>query len=164
MRYSYLEATKDGTKKSLADWQAKNADRSGGDIITDNEAQYMRWFLGLVKSKSSGNMYMGNMAMKMQKFKIYSEPWGQEMWDDINAMKKAMKAVGYDVNQPPEKITFTQLKTFVKTMAGQLNLSSRMDKMIERTNTNKRKLKEKILKEGYKTPSGERIALQYYAH
>ena len=164
MRYSYLEATKDGTKKSLADWQAKNADRSGGDIITDNEAQYMRWFLGLVKSKSSGNMYMGNMAMKMQKFKIYPEPWSQEMWDDINAMKKAMKAVGYDVNQPPEKITFTQLKTFVKTMAGQLNLSSRMDKMIERTNTNKRKLKEKILKEGYKTPSGERIALQYYAH
>ena len=45
-----------------------------------------------------------------------------------------------------------------------LNTGIRLDGMIKQTNKKKSALLSEIKRNGYKTASGERIPLQYYAH
>ena len=45
-----------------------------------------------------------------------------------------------------------------------LDIDSRLSRAISFTNKHKAELRKEILAEGYKTPSGKTIALQYYAH
>ena len=122
---------------------------------------YMDWML-LPQETASGKLMPKNYISKMSKFKEYNSK--DAVFDDMKMMVNEMRKVGYNVYDPPKQPTVRQLNAFVQTLSKQINLRSRMESAINRTNANKKKLKEKILKEGYKTESGERIALQYYAH
>ena len=79
-------------------------------------------------------------------------------------MVNRMRAVGFDFKNPPENPTITQLETFVSSLQEILQLGRRMDAQIKRNNKGKAEIAETLKKEGYQTPSGEWIALQYYAH
>ena len=160
MNWSYLEATYDATKEAMTNFQKEMSNRPQGEALSPNEKVYMEWFLEPGESKS-GKTYFPNLVKKMQKFKDYPP---NEIWNVQKKFVNEMKAVGYDMYNPPEAPTVVQLRQFVKTMSSELDLRKRMDQTINRTNNNKKKLKQEILKRGYKTPSGERIALQYYAH
>ena len=160
MNWSYLQATYDATDKAMRKFQDDMKKRDQNEVLNDNERLYMDWFLEAGESKS-GKLYFPNLVKKMQKFKDYPE---NEIWNVQKKFVQSMKAVGYDMYNPPKEPTVKQLRQFVATLAKELDLRSRMDKAITRTNNNKKKLKAEIMKRGYKTPSGERIALQYYAH
>ena len=160
MNWSYLEATYDATKDAMKKFQVEMKDRAPNEVLTDNERLYMDWLLKPVKSEK-GNIYFPNLINKMEKFKDYSE---NSVWNFSKQFVKEMKAVGYNMYSPPLHPTVNHLKQFVATLAKELNLRPRMEKTIARTNKNKKKLKEEILRRGYKTDSGERIALQYYSH
>ena len=161
MNWSYLEATYSATQEKMQNFQTELKKRPQDEALSDNERLYMDWFLGLEEA-SSGKMYMKNYFKKMPKFKPDMTEW--ELKESAKDMSNRMKAVGYDVYNPPEKPTVRQLNAFVQGLAKNLNLKARMEDTIKRTNANKKILKQEILKRGYKTPSGERIALQYYAH
>ena len=166
MKYNYLQETYDATKDAMTKWRSEINDRikaNPNEKLTKNEAAYMQWFLETEES-SSGKKILKNMAVKIQKFKNYALPFNDEVWNDTKYMASAMKGVDYNVYNPPEVPNVMQLKKFVDVLTSQLELSTRMNKQIEKINSNKQKLKQEILKKGYKTPSGERIALQYYAH
>ena len=114
----------------------------------------------------SGKKMMKNLVNKMSKvaYQGTNEEKFQQAMKFSFKMKEEMKKVGYDTDKPPVHPTMQQLYVFVKTLGAELNVRQRLGKAIQKTNNNKKELKREILKRGYKTPSGERIALQYYAH
>ena len=163
MKYNYLQETYDATKDAMTKWRNEINDRikaNPNEKLTKNEAAYMQWFLQL--GPGFDGPVLTQMVYKMKKFKDY--PTKKEPYKDAEQMEASMKHVGYDVHDPPEVPTVSHLKQFVNVLTQQLKLSDRMNKSINKINSNKQKLKQEILKKGYKTPSGERIALQYYAH
>ena len=163
MKWSYLEETAKSTEKAMTEFQEEIKKRPASEKLGDNERLYMDWLLASEESKA-GNLFMKNYARKMNKVKDYHELGNWAFKTDYEHMQKSMKSVGYDVNNPPAEPTVAHLRQFTQTLAKQLDLRSRLNKTIKETNDNKKKLKQEILKKGYKTPSGERIALQYYAH
>ena len=158
--WSYLQETFDATKKTMNDFKAQMQTRNPNEVLTKNERVYMDWMLRMEPSKA-GNLIPKNLISKMGKFKKYE---GDSTWKMVDTFKKNMASVGYNLNSPPEQPTAKQLKMFVDTMVDELQLGRRLQGMIAKTNTNKKKLIEQLKSRGYKTPSGERIALQYYAH
>ena len=164
MNWNYLENTKDATQATLKEWNDKMKNRDQNEEVTANESAYMKYMMDIVvkdgKAESIG------FKKKMPKFKTY--PPGKERYKaverDLAHITKALHNVGYDTGRPPEKPTVRQVRTFVNEFARVLQLGGRMESKVNDINSNKKKLKEQILKRGYKTPRGERIALQYYAH
>ena len=159
-KWSYLEETFEATKRTMNDFKKKMADRNPNEVLTDNERAYMDWMLALSASKS-GNMIPKNLMSKMGKFKNYQ---GDDVWKMVDKFKRNMRSVGYNLDKPPAEPTAGQLKMFVDTLVDELQLGRRMQAMIAKTNANKKKVVQQLKERGYKTPSGERIALQYYAH
>ena len=159
-KWSYLEETFEATKRTMNDFKKKMADRNPDEVLSPNERLYMDWMLAMSPSKS-GNMIPKNLLSKMAKFKEYP---GDTVWDMTKKFKQNMARVGYDMDKPPAEPTARQLKMFVDTLVDEMQLGKRMTSMIARTNTNKKKVVQQLKERGWKTPSGERIALQYYAH
>ena len=159
-KWSYLQETFDATKRTMTDFNKKMAARGPDEKLSANERVYMDWMLQMGPS-STGSMIPKNLLSKMGKFKTYE---GKTIWDMVDRMKKEMRVAGYDMDKPPADPTVLQLKTFVSFLVHEMQLGKRMDAMIKRTDSNKKKLIEELKRSGYKTPSGERIALQYYAH
>ena len=170
MKWNYLEATYDATLETMKKFKAKMADRkkNGPQTLTDNEKLYMDWMLTGDQSKK-GFAYMPVFISKIQGMRdfgdIKNDPEKKKaFWNMHNAFRDEMAKVGYDILEPPKKPTVTQLETFVSSLTRVLQLSGRMSAAIHRTNKGKAELRDKLKKEGYKAPSGEMIALQYYAH
>ena len=161
MKWSYLEQTYNATQDKMKEFQQEISKRDPKEPLKKGEGSYMQWLLTTSETKS-GKQAMMNFVKKMGRFKEYKTD--NEVWDDAKMMANEMKKVGYNIYSPPENPTVGQLKHFMGVFSKQLNLRGRMSSTIERTNNNKKRLKAEILKKGYKTPSGERIALQYYAH
>ena len=162
--WSYLEETYKATKETLNKWQ-QEASKNRNRELSDNEKLYMDWMLKPITSKS-GNLWQGNMVNKLQKMMHVRD--GEDGFAKANNAAKAithkMKQVGYDPYDPPTKVTVAHQLAFVQALNKELNLGPRMQSMIAKTNTNKKKLMQQIKQQGYQTPSGKRIALQYYAH
>ena len=158
--WSYLQETFDATKKAMNEFNDKMRTRNPNEVLDKNERLYMDWMLAQSASKS-GNMIPKNLMNKMSKFKRYD---GDAIWKMVDKFKKNMRSVGYNLDKPPAEPTVKQLKMFVDTLVEEMRLGNRFQSMIAKTNTNKKKLIEQLKSRGYKTPSGERIALQYYAH
>ena len=159
-KWSYLEETFEATKRTMNDFKKKMADRNPDEVLSPNERLYMDWMLQMSPSKS-GNMIPKNLLSKMAKFKEYP---GDTVWDMTKKFKQNMARVGYNMDSPPAEPTARQLKMFVDTLVDEMQLGRRMASAIAKTNTNKKKVVQQLKERGYKTPSGERIALQYYAH
>ena len=168
MNWNYLEETKNSTQKTLKEWNDKMKNRDQNEEVTENEAAYMKFFMDVKIQDGKADSF--GFKKKMPKFKKYpdrnleKEKYYKAIEMDLAKMTKALADVGYDTGRPPEKVTVRQVRTFVNSFASTLGLGSRMSAKVDTINNNKKKLKEQILKRGYKTPRGERIALQYYAH
>jgi hypothetical protein len=167
--WSYLEQARNSLTEATKRFEEKMKSRKPDDKLTDNEKVYMDWMLK-VSPAASGNMYMANLWGRMSKLtgtagKVRTEEQLQE--DRIRmsrVMVSEMKKVGYDPYNPPSEPTVNQLKTFKGLLRNELNLHSRLPDVIKRTNSNKVALRKELLMNGYKTESGRRIPLQYYAH
>ena len=159
LNWSYLKSTYDSTMEAMKNFQQKIGKRNPNETLTANERAYMDWFLQMQNGPYGRNM--GNLRRKLPKFKDMSST---EINKAEQMFRKGMKSVGYDVDNPPENPTVRQLKQFTQLLAGELNLRSRMNSMINHTDKKKSELRSRIQKEAYRTPSGERISLQYYAH
>ena len=159
--WSYLEQTLESVDRAAKEFQAKVKEDGPNRKLRENEKIYMDWMLQMGTS-ASGNPDMSNLRAKLKGLQDYNSQ--QEINKAIEKIKHGMMQVGYNVNNPPAEPTMGQLGQFVKLFAGELNVRSRLQSMIATTNTKKRKLVDEIKRSGYKTPSGKRIALQYYAH
>jgi hypothetical protein len=167
--WSYLEQARNSLTEATKRFEEKMKGRAPGDKLTDNEKVYMDWMLK-VSPAASGNMYMANLWGRMSKLagtagNVRTE---EQLREDSIRMSRVMvaemKKVGYDPYNPPSEPTVNQLKTFKGLLRNELNLLDRLPKIIKRTNKNKVDLRKEMLMNGYKTESGRRIPLQYYAH
>ena len=165
MNWSYLEETQKALQKELQTWKADMRKRQPNETITKNEAAYMNYILTPVESKN-GNVWPANFVMRVGAAAELNKRTGNDKaamqagWELVNRMRK----VGYNWENPPANPTVAQLQTFVDYIEAVMKPSARLDQMIKQTNSNKAKLKQEILRDGYKTRTGKVIPLQYYAH
>ena len=163
-KWSYLKETYKSTMENMKNFSQainKEVQDNPNRPLRDNEKVYMEWILSEGQS-STGNPDFVNLRSRMQKLKDYNSQ--KEVNSMLDKFSKGMASVGYNMKQPPAEPTVRHLQQFVQLFAGELNLRHRMDSMINTTETKKKALLQEIKRNGYKTPSGERIALQYYAH
>ena len=166
MDWSYLEQAKASLAEATERYNEKMKGRKPTDKITDNESAYMGWLLTVVVNPNTGKRSMVNMRNRLGKFTdLRNDDKYKTATREIESrFSKSMASVGFDVNNPPSEFTVAQLKQFKGTLSTVLNSDSRLNKMISETNNNKKKLKDMIMKTGYKLENGKRIVLQYFGH
>ena len=162
MNWSYLQETYDATDRAMKEWQQDQKTKNLKAPLTPNERVYMDWMLKPVTTSSGKKMAM-NYINKISKV-IEGDDKHEAAKNSSYELIKKMRKVGYDFERPPSQPTVEQLNVFVYHLADTIKLRPRLAKAIRETDNNKKNLKREILKRGYKTPSGEMIALQYYAH
>ena len=161
MKWSYLEETQKALDKLDAVFNEKYGKRGDNEALTANEAAQMVWFLKASKNKE-GKLVPNNLISKMGK--LIHVPDGADS-DLVHEMAKessrnivgAMIKAGYDYRSPPAQPTVKQLKVFMKAFKDEVNIGSRLGKMVQETNNNKKKLAAKIKQDKAKV-------YQYYAH
>ena len=159
-KWSYLKQTMESTRTAMTEFNKMVKEDNPARPLRDNERVYMDWMLRLGPSKS-GSLDLTNLRSKLYGL---TDLDSKQINDTMNKIKKEMMKEGYNVNNPPAEPTLRQLAAFVRIFAAELKVGNRLDSMIKTTETKKKKLVEEIKRRGYKTPSGKRIALQYYAH
>ena len=163
-QWSYLDQTLQSTSKAMKEWNESIKGKPNNTPLTANERVYMDWMLE-AKTTSKGDVKPMNYIKKMSKV---LEGEGDEKfnaaWNKADELVREMKKAGYDFEKPPLQPTIGQLKVFVKHLFDDINLRPRLTKAINETNAGKKEIRRELQKRGYKTPSGEMIALQYYAH
>jgi len=174
--WSYLKETKEATEKAVKAWNKKNKGRNPKDKLSRTERMFMDYMLSLELSKSpEPTLIMKPFVNKMSKMLNLRETDANEpdlrIWELAKALKVKMSNVGYNVYDPPKQgeATWEQLNTFVRFLlaaqgqydgtpnADSLKLSSQFNEAIAHTESNKKKLKEKIKELGVPV-------YQYYAH
>ena len=162
MRWSYLKETRKSTLDMMENWRKEIGKRNPNEELSDNEASYMNFILKM-ETNAQGKPSMKNFFTKIGT----AGDFARKKIDHGKAQKqmaKNMASAGYDWTDPPAKPTVRQLKEFVETLNAQLNIYKRLDGAINFTEQQKKELRKEIMEQGYKTRSGRRIALQYYAH
>jgi hypothetical protein len=162
MDWSYLEETQKSLRDTMSKWRSEISKRDPESAATENEASYMRWILEEGKSEA-GNATMRNFNSRIGKMAAFDKR-GMNHGYESRRLQGEMKKVGYDWLNPPEVPTVLQVRTFTEVLNKMLDIDSRLSRAISFTNKHKAELRKEILAEGYKTPSGKTIALQYYAH
>ena len=162
LNWSYLKNTQQATRETMNEWKKEIGKRNPDEELADHEAEYMK-FIMEPKTAASGRQYMGNYLSKIGTAGDFRNR-GLDPWKMQEDMQKAMRKDGYEWRDPPRKPTVQQLKRFVHTLEQQLNTDQRLSAAISTTEKNKSELRKEIMRNGYKTPSGRTIPLQYYAH
>ena len=164
MEWNYLEETLKATQEARRRFDKKVSIDPRG-LVKDNERLYFDYMTQHSRD-NWGKPQMKNFRNKVSK-SMDSESsdqafqlGNQEMVD----LAREMKKIGYDVTAPPQPLTYRQLKVFTDKLEAALQVDKRLKQQINRTKKNKEILRKEILKRGHTTPSGEKIALQYYAH
>ena len=161
MDWSYLDETLKSTTNSMKEWNESVKGKPNSTPLTSNERIYMDWMLKPITT-SSGKQLPMNYVNKMSK--VVEDGEFKTALDSAFPLIDKMKEVGYDYKNPPAEPNLGQLKVFVKHLVDSINLRPRLTKAVNDTNKDKALLRRDIQRRGYKTPSGETIALQYYAH
>lgn len=162
MDWSYLEETQKSLRDAMSKWRSEISKRDPKSAATENEAAYMRWILKEGESEK-GNQTMKNFNKRIGNMAAF-EKRGIDFGNVVRRFQDTMRSVGYDWLNPPAEPTVLQVRTFTESLAKILDVDSRLTRAINFTNKQKAELRKEILAEGYKTPSGKTIALQYYAH
>ena len=162
LNWSYLKETQNATRETMNEWKKEIGKRNPNEELTDQESEYMK-FIMEPKTSASGTQYMGNYLSKIGTAGNFSKQ-NLDPWKMQQMMQHEMKKAGYDWKNPPRKPTVQHLKTFVNVLDTQLKTDSRLSRAIGYTEKNKAELRKEIMRNGYKTPSGRTIPLQYYAH
>lgn len=166
MKWSYLKEIDSAIDNAIKNFKQKVNARGIDSPLTDNEKLYLQSLLVLGKTKQ-GKLYLPEYLSKVGKVidvRDSNDKAFSAAWRSMESMMKKMKAVGYDVSNPPATPTLRHQQAFVNALASSLKIKPRLNALIKKTERNKQILKQELLKQGYKTPSGERIALQYYSH
>ena len=161
MNWSYLEETQKALEGLRETFQEKFAGRPDNSPLTEGEARQVLWFTKL-HSVKGGKKEPTNLINKMSK--LIEIPPGvdgdgqRELGRDAaRNIVKAMRKDGHDIYSPPNPPTVGYLKSFIKAFNGEVNIGPRLARMINETNNNKKKLGDKIRRDGKKV-------YQYYAH
>ena len=161
MNWSYLEETQAAVAELRKTFTEKYGNRPPNSPLTEGEAAQMLWFLEMAEGKG-GKKFPINLTNKMGK--LVEVPAGatpevaRELGKEASAnIIKAMKAAGYDANNPPQQPTVGHLMAFMRAFSDEVQLAPRLGRMINETNGKKKKLAEKIRRDGKKV-------YQYYAH
>lgn len=162
MDWSYLEETKKSLQDTMAKWRSDISKRDPKSAATENEALYMKWVLEEGKS-AKGNPTMPNFNSRIGKMAAFPKR-GLDHNKEARRLQEVMAKVGYDWHNPPETATVLQVRTFTEALHKMLDIDRRLTNAVSYTNKQKAELRKEILADGYKTPSGRTIALQYYAH
>ena len=162
MDWSYLEETQKSLRDTTAKWRSEISKRDPKSIATENEAGYLRFILKQ-DTNEKGHKTMPNFNFRVGNMAAF-EKRGLDHTKMVSRMQFVMKQAGYDWNNPPANVTVLQVRTFAEELAAMLDTDARLTRIINFTNKQKANLRKEILSDGYKTPSGKTIALQYYAH
>jgi hypothetical protein len=162
MDWSYLEETQKSLRDTMSKWRSEISKRDPKSAATENEAAYMRWILEEGESEK-GHQTMPNFNKRIGNMAAF-EKRGIDFGNVVRRFQDTMRSVGYDWLNPPSEATVLQVRTFTESLAKILDVDSRLTRAISFTNKQKANLRKEILSDGYKTPSGKTIALQYYAH
>ena len=162
MEWSYLEETKKATEANMSEWKKEVAKRDPNEKLSDNERAFMDFILK-AETNAEGKPSMKNFYRKVGTAASFNKK-GIKPFDAMKHMAEQMRKVGYDWMNPPAEPNVKQLRTFVGVLEKMLDTQNRLNRAIDFTNKQKRELRKEILKDGYKTPNGKTIALQYYAH
>lgn len=191
MDWNYLQETLKSLEKSDAMFDKLIKDKNDSDILKPSERAYMDWMLTLAETKDEflspkekaeadlakkkgieAPKNLSNLRSRLGRFNpalMYNEnnPKSYPLIDIDKAMVVRMRAVGYDVNNPPAQATFKQLKTFREVIRKNMDTKSRLRKAISEIKTGKSRLKSLMRKESglmYTDPQGFTFPLQYYTH
>lgn len=162
MTWSYLEQAQKSLREASAKWKSEIAKRDPKAIVAENEAAYLRWIMEEGVS-GKGNPTMTNFNKRIGRMAAFKRR-GMDYHQTVKRFQATMAGVGYDWTNPPAEVTVLQLRTFVSALEVLLDADKRLSRIIAFTNKQKEQLRKEILVDGYKTPSGRTIALQYYAH
>ena len=165
MKWSYLEQTKKSTLDTMKKWREgmdARIKKNPNEVLSENERSYMDFIMKMEES-AAGKPVMKNYVKKIGTAANFNKR-DMDVWKEAKTLQNNMRSVGYDWMKPPAQPTVKQLKMFVDTIHSQMIVFDRLDRAVNFTNKQKAELKKEIIKEGYKTPSGRTIALQYYAH
>jgi len=178
--WSYLKETKEATQKAVNAWNKKNKGRDPKDKLSRTERMFMDYMLSL-EPNAKGEPSQKPFVNKISKMLIIppshtdEDGFNPRLWKLASKIKVMMSNVGYNVaNAPAEgEATWEQLRVFTNFIlqaqahydlgsskdvdAGASKLSNQFDQAIAHTESNKKKLKEKIKELGVPV-------YQYYAH
>ena len=183
--WSYLKETKEATEKAIDAWNKKNKGRDPKDKLSRTERMFMDYMLSLepnAKGEPSPKPFVNKISKMLRIPDSHEDENGfnPRLWKLASKIKVIMANVGYNVASAPAEgeATFEQLKAFVTFIAqaqahydlGSADknadpnkiveaskLSAQFNEAIAHTDSNKKKLKEKIKELGVPV-------YQYYAH
>ena len=154
MDWSYLEETRNAIRSMEEKFTQKSGPFSDYDKVPSEQFKMAEYLLRPIKN-DKGNIFPSNLKAKLGKILESQEP--DASYKATQRIITDMRNVGYNVYNPPADPTFLHLKTLVGSVKRELNLNSRLNTFINRTNEKKKKLKAKIKADGNKV-------YQYYAH
>lgn len=171
MNWSYLEETFEATKQKMGDWnKAMDQLPQGTNLDTTLDGNYRMagWLLSMGETVEGKPKPAANLTRQFKG--LLNVPQG--IADDPQDLEKfaqaatsrvlaAVNQAGVDTNGEVNQMTVRQMRVFVMAMQKELDTGRRLQAMINKTNTNKKKLKKKI--DAQKVHKGNEV-LQYYAH
>ena len=164
MDWSYLEETRDSLQQ-IKDWDKRMNDVPQSTEVDISMAGPYRMVGYLLKpvETDGGKKFPSNLTSKLKKLVGGANEAQQENMarEGTQRIIQSMKDAGFNVYADPKTMTVGQLRTFVRALEKELNLSKRMGAMINATNKNKKRLRKMI--DAQKRLHGNDV-LQYYAH
>ena len=161
MKWSYLEQTYESTKNMMQNFNKEiNALDPSQELDVSDEGPYRMMGDLLDPRASQSGKFPSNLMKKMfgliprDKDKYTQEQYNKIIFDKTAGIWNKMQKSGYKGTDG--KATAAQLKLFVQLLTKELDLSSGLTKMINKTNKQKAELAKEIKKSG--------PVLQYYAH
>ena len=168
MEWSYLEKTKDSLQVNLQEFNQAYKSDDPYRQLTPEEAELMNYFLDPAASNSG--KFPSRLLKKVRTLVDKLDGEDAEGFEDrtFEITKNIWNPIRKMGFKPGENVTAGMRYIFYRQMADALAVSHRLNGMIERTNNNKKKLKQKIREKapskaetlGYDFSHGA----QYYAH
>ena len=135
--------------------------RPADEILSAQQAEYMKFNLATATS-SKGNELMLPLIQKLKQ--LTGNVDSNYLFDTAKMFEMEMRKVGYDPFNPPSNPNVKQLRTFYALMKRELKTKARLSDLITRTEANKKELRRDLLRNGFKTESGKRIAVNFFGH
>jgi hypothetical protein len=159
--WSYFKEISKSLDKATEVFEKDIKSRPADEILSAQQSKYMQFNLATVIS-SNGNELMLPLMKKIKQLTGRAD--SDYLFDTINMFAREMRKVGYDPFNPPSNPNIKQLRTFYALMKRELKTKSRLSDLITRTEANKKDLRAELLRTGFKTESGKRIAANFFAH
>ena len=159
--WSYFKEISKSLDEATEVFEKNIKSRPADEILSAQQAEYMQFYLATVIS-SKGNELMLPLMKKIKQLTGRAD--SDYLFETVNMFAREMRKVGYDPFNPPSNPNVKQLRTFYALMKRELKTKSRLSDLVTRTEANKKDLRKELLRTGFKTESGRRIAANFYGH